>query len=195
VIRSAAACGVLLLAGGCATLPPASDEASWPQRQAELRALQTWDLTGRVAVATAAEGFSGGLVWRQDGAQAEIDLRGPMGAAALSIRLDGANVTVTDADGTAVTGEAAREYIASQIGAPLPVEELRFWLLGVPAPGSPYQETFGTDGRLAGLDQSGWQLRYARYEAVGRFALPARIEIKSATTRLRLVISDRRLPP
>ena len=148
-----------------------------------------------MAVATAAEGFSGGLSWQQDGAQAAIDLRGPLGGTALSIRLDGASMTVTDRNGAAVAGDAAREYMASEIGAPLPVAELRYWLVGVPAPGPPYRETIGADGRLARLEQAGWQLRYARYTAVGNLALPARIEIESATARLRLIVSSWRLPP
>lgn len=195
MIRRAAACGVLLLAGGCASLPPAGDAGSWPGRRAELQALQTWTLDGRVAVATAAEGFSGGLAWRQEGEQAEIDLRGPLGAAALSIRLDGLSMTVTDGSGASIAGEAAHEYVASEIGAPLPVAELRYWLVGVPAPGLPHQETIGADGRLARLEQAGWQLCYARYEAVGNLALPARIDIESKTARLRLVVSSWRLPP
>ncbi len=195
MIRRVAACAVLLLAGGCASLPPASDAGSWPERRAELQALQTWALDGRVAVATAAEGFSGGLAWRQDGAQAEIDLRGPLGGAALSIRLDGVSMTVADGSGASIAGEAARAYVASEVGAPLPLAELRYWLVGAPAPGSPHQETIGADGRLARLEQAGWQLRYSRYEAVGQLALPARIDIESETARLRLVVSSWRLPP
>ena len=195
MIRGAAACAVLLLAGGCATLPPPVDAGSWTERRAELQALQSWALDGRVAVATAAEGFSGGLAWRQDGALAEINLRGPLGGTALSIRLDGTQMTVTDGDGASIAGEAARAYVVSEMGAALPVAELRYWLVGVPAPGLPHQEILGGDGRLAGLEQAGWQLRYSRYEAVGRLALPARMEIKSETARLRLVVSSWQLPP
>jgi outer membrane lipoprotein LolB len=184
-----------LLVAGCATLPPAGDSGSWPGRRAELEALQTWTLNGRVAVATAADGFSGGLAWRQNGARAEIELRGPLGGMALSIRLDGSAMTVTDGSGAFLAGEAADDFVAAEIGAPLPVAELRYWLIGVPAPGLPHRETIGADGRLAGLEQAGWQLRYSRYEAVGQLALPARIEIESTAARLRLVVSNWWLAP
>ena len=195
MIRRAAACGFLLLVGGCASLPPPVDAGSWAGRRAELQALRVFTLDGRVAVATADQGFSGGLAWRQDGAQAQINLRGPLGATALSIRLDGTQITVTDSNGTSITGDAARDYMASQIGAPLPVSELRYWLVGVPAPMLPFRETIGADGRLAALEQAGWQLRYSRYQTVGGLALPVRIEVESASTRLRLVVSNWRLPP
>ena len=195
MIRRVAACAVLMLAGGCVTLPPAVDAGSWAGRRAELQALRVFSLDGRVAVATSDQGFSGGLAWQQDGARAQIDLRGPLGGTALSIHLDGTRMTVTDSHGTSITGDAARDYVLSEIGAPLPLAELRYWLVGVPAPQLPFQETIGPDGRLAGLVQAGWQLRYSRYQTVGGLALPARIDIESAAARLRLVVSDWKLPP
>ncbi|MGB5131760.1 MAG: lipoprotein insertase outer membrane protein LolB [Steroidobacteraceae bacterium] len=195
MIRVAAACAFLALAGGCVSLPPPVDAGSWPARRAELQALESWTLDGRVAVATADEGFSGGFAWRQQGATAAIELRGPLGGKALSIRLDGAQMTVTDANGASIAGDAARAYVASEIGAPLPIAELRYWLVGVPAPDRPHQENIGADGRLSALEQAGWRLRYARYDPVGRLVLPARIEIESETARLRLVVSRWRLPP
>jgi outer membrane lipoprotein LolB len=195
VIRRAAACSVLLLAAGCATLPPAGDAGSWPARRAALQSLETWTLDGRVAVATDSEGFSGGLAWRQDGARAEIELRGPLGGTALSLRVDGAAVTVTDGHGSSVDGDAAREFVKSELGAPLPVSEMRYWLVGVPAPGVPHLESVGPDGRLASLEQDGWQVNYPRYQAVGKLALPARIEITSKGVRLRLAVANWRLAP
>ncbi len=195
MIRRAAACAVFALAGGCATLPPAVDAGSWPARQAELQALESWTLDGRVAVATAEQGFSGGLAWRQQGARAHIDLRGPLGGVALAIQLDGTRMTVTDANGISITGEAASDYVTSEIGAPLPVAELRYWLVGVPAPDQPHQVSIGADGRLSALEQAGWRLRYSRYSPVGGLALPARIEIESDAARLRLVVSKWSLPP
>ena len=195
MIRRVAACAVLSLVAGCASLPPPVDAGSWSGRRAELQALRVFSLDGRVAVAAADQAFSGGLAWRQDGAQAEVDLRGPFGGTAMSIRLDGTRMTVTDSKGTSITGDAARDYVASEFGAPLPVSELRYWLVGVPAPQLPFQETIGPDGRLSVLDQAGWQLRYSRYRTVGLLALPARIDIESPTARLRLVVSNWQLPP
>ncbi len=195
MIRQAAICGVLLLAGGCASMPPAADSGDWPLRRTELQALGAWTLNGRVAVATAAEGFSGGLAWRQDGAQSDISLRGPLGGVALAIRLEGSQMTVTDGSGNSIAGEAAEDYVASEIGAPLPVSELRYWLVGVPSPRLPSQEALGADGRLAGLEQAGWRLRYSRYQTVDGHALPSRVDIESQSTRLRLVVASWRLGP
>lgn len=188
-----AACTVALLAAGCATLPPPAAVEEWPARRGALQSLDHWSLNGRMAVAAGNEGFSGGLSWRQDGAQAEIELRGPMGGRALSIRVEGEKLSVTDGDGETVEGDDATRLLARHIGASLPIAELRFWVVGTPAPGIPHHETIGADQRLQLLEQSGWRVAYASYRSVGEQVLPARMEITTGDLRLRLVVSDWRL--
>jgi len=157
--------------------------------------MDRWSLDGRVAIARGAEGFSGGLSWRQHGAHADIDIRGPLGGTALSITVDGERMSVADGRGAALDGDAALEFLSSELGAPLPIGQLRFWLVGVPAPDAPQRESFGTDGRLATLEQLGWRVRYLRYQSVGRVALPARMEIESEDTRMRLAIGNWTVAP
>lgn len=189
-----AACAAAFLASGCATLPPPA-ESDWPARRETLQALDGWTLTGRVAVAAGEQGFSGGLRWRQDGERAEIDMRGPLGGIALAIRVDGETITVTDASGITRGGEEARRAAGDYVGAPLPLRELRYWLVGAPAPGSGFRETLGANARLAALEQADWQVRYTRYAAAGDQVLPDRLELTAGDVRLRLAVSDWQLRP
>jgi outer membrane lipoprotein LolB len=182
-----AAGALALLLAGCASLPPPAGD--WPARRDALLALDRWTLTGRVAVARGDDGFSGSVQWRQQGTVAEIDVRGPLGAGALAIRQDGDTLVVTDTDGRRLDGEAAREATATYVGAPLPFAELRFWLLGTPAPGSPHAETLNASQQIAALEQSGWQVRYDRYSLQDGLMLPTRLELRAGELRLRFVVS------
>lgn len=197
MIRRLAAVAVLLSAGGCATLPAPAPvpEGDWPARVAALQALDAWTLKGRLGVAAGDSGFSGGLTWTQAGDRADVVLSGPMGGEALAIRLEGDAISVT-LRGETYAGEDARRLIDERIGAgrALPVAELRYWLVGAPAPESPYETTFGDDRRLASLAQSGWQVRYPAYRAADGPALPARIEMAAEGLRLRVAVTDWRLP-
>lgn len=188
-----AACALLLLAAGCAGLPPPGDAPDWPQRRAELQALADWSLDGRIAVAAGAEGFSGGLAWRQHGAQAAIELRSPFGGRALSIEVDGQALSVTDDAGVRFDDGEARRLLADRIGTELPIAELRYWLLGAPAPGAWHRETIGADRRLSQLEQAGWRIAYKDYRNFADQALPARMEISTDGLRLRLAVLDWRL--
>lgn len=195
-IRLAAA-AVALLASGCATIPEPGLPGDWPARRDALQMLDDWSLSGRIAVAAGSEGFSGGLSWQQRGETAEITLRGPMGGVAILIHVEGGEVVVTDERGATHGGEGAQRFIAENFGpgSPLPIAEMRFWLVGVPAPGSPHQEALGADQRLAALHQSGWQVRYDRYGSVDKLALPERIELTTEGLRLRVAVADWRIEP
>jgi outer membrane lipoprotein LolB len=194
-VRAAFAGAMLALAAGCATMPEPAAPGDWNGRRAELQALDGWTLNGRVAVAAGDEGFSGGLTWRQSGTRAEVELRGPVGGTALAIRVDGSGFSVTDQHGEVFDGARAREIVALHVGSDLPITELRYWLVGAPAPDAPHRETLGGDARLATLDQAGWQVRYDRYRAAGRLALPARLDITKGALRLRVAVLDWRLAP
>ena len=66
-------------------------------------------------------------------------------------------------------GEDAATLFARYFGPDrkLPIVQMRYWLVGAPAPDLPHEETLGADRRLATLSQSGWQVRYDRYQPVG----------------------------
>ncbi len=191
----AAVFAALIIAAGCATAPPAGDGAAWPVRRAELQSLDQWTLRGRVAVAAGGNGFSGGLDWQQQGARAEVALRGPIGGPGYAIHVDGDEFSVTDRSGETFAGVEARALLAERLGAELPVAQLRYWLTGVPAPGVPAQETQGPDARLAELEQSGWRIRYGGFRAAGPLMLPARLDVMTTGIRLRIVVSDWQLGP
>ncbi|MGQ0384786.1 MAG: lipoprotein insertase outer membrane protein LolB [Gammaproteobacteria bacterium] len=191
-----AACAAALVLVGCATLRLPDEAVEWPSRRAALQALDDWTLAGRVALAAGSDGFSGGLRWRQDGEVADIEVRNPLGATALSIRLAGSRVTITDAEGRTQENAGGGFGIAGYPDAAiLPIEQLRYWLLGVPAPGTAYEELPSGQGRLEGLMQDGWELRYPRYRAAGTRMLPARIDLARNDVRVRVVVSEWHTPP
>jgi outer membrane lipoprotein LolB len=196
VIARVAAATLLLLVGGCTTLPPAGGMEDWPARRAALQSLEAWTLDGRIAVAAGVDGFSGGFDWVQRGERADIEVSGPMGGSAMSIRVEG-DQAIVSIRGEDVADEGAEPLLSRYFGPgrSLPVAEMRYWLVGAPAPGAPHEESLGEDRRLAQLSQSGWRVRYDRYEPVGSLALPARMEMTTEGLRLRVVVSDWRLPP
>jgi outer membrane lipoprotein LolB len=190
------ACAAVLAVTGCTTIAPPTPPSDWPARRVALQALGEWTLDGRIAVAAGEEGFSGGFDWEQRGERADIAFSGPMGGAAMTIHVEGDKAVITSG-GDERTDEDANELIARYFGSarPLPVHEMRYWLLGAPAPGAPHEEVLGADSRLASLAQAGWQVRYDRYRSVGAHALPAKIEMTTEGLRLRVVVADWRIAP
>lgn len=184
-------CSVLLAAlalAGCATVVP-SGGAGAP---ADPEQLTQWMAKGRIALTARGEGGAGAFVWQQRSERTELSVRGPFGAGALDVVTDGETLELDDGSGQAIDGERARIALEERLGASLPLAELRYWMLGVPAPSAPAQQAAGA---VPGFTQAGWVVEYADYRPAGPWSLPARLTATTANVRVRLVIDDWQLPP
>ncbi len=180
---------VLLFAvalGGCASLSgvqslPNMLPASWEARRDVLQSWGRFESHGRVAIARDDEGFSGSWRWVQRTRRSTLELEGPLGVGGL--RLD------FDSDGAG--DEISRLALEQQIGFVLPVESLRYWMLGVPDPRETFEEQRSSDAaRLESLRQKGWTVIFKNYAPVSGvdYELPQRIEASRESLRVRLVI-------
>jgi outer membrane lipoprotein LolB len=176
----------------CKTLrqaPPApAPTESWEVRRTALQQRDRFDLTGRIAVAAAEEGFNAKLRWKQQGARSNLSLDGPLGVGGVRITADGDRVNVVNARGQQLDSEAARTEIATRLGFEPPFQSLRFWVQGVPDPSHPADEVLDAEQRLATLRQDGWQVDYTKYSVVGGQWLPSRMTLKRDDVRVRLVV-------
>jgi outer membrane lipoprotein LolB len=186
---------VTLAMAGCATLAPPAGPVDWDQRRQELLGLDHWRMTGRVAVTVDGEGASASIDWRQSGDTADLAVSGPLGVGALRAVLDGSGLLLEDGSGARVEGADAERLLAERLGTDLPIRSLRYWMLGVPAPGQPYAETRSPDGRPASLQQSGWQVQFGRFGPVPGGELPDRLSLVRDGARLKLAVARWDLEP
>lgn len=172
------------------TRPPVADaaaaQAAWVSREAALAGIDRFLFSGRVA--SAELGLRADLRWRQnpDG-RFELRLAGPFGTGAVELRGDAQLVEVRSSEGSQFTPDP-EGWIRSRYGWTLPIAGLRYWTLGLPAPGSPAQRRLDAQGRLEGLEQNGWQIEYGEYRAQAGYDLPRRFEASNGQMRLKLVI-------
>lgn len=154
-----------------------------------------WSASGRLAIAVANEGGSGRFDWTQHAATTDLQLRGPLGAGALRIVTDGESLTVTDGDGESVDTAAAREHIRMRLGADLPLVELRYWMLGLPAPGADARVGAIGAGDARAIEQSGWTVTCETYANVQGWAVPTRLTATRSEARIKVIVDEWRLPP
>jgi outer membrane lipoprotein LolB len=190
LLGAVAALGLL---AGCKTVPPAvvagpGADAPWPEQRAALEKLDRYGLNGRVAVAANGQGFSAGLRYEQLPRGSNLALDGPLGIGGIRVVLDGQDVEVATSRGQKLDGEAARAELERRLGFALPLAELRWWLLGIPAPGEASLNQDDGSGEIRGFTQSGWQVSIdTRAPGLG-FALPRRLTAEREGTRLKLLV-------
>jgi outer membrane lipoprotein LolB len=189
---------VLTLAAlaGCRTLPPAAPgtTAPWPERRPQLQSLAHFQLKGRVALSASGSGFNANLRWSQEQARSQIALEGPLGVGGMQIIANGADLDVVMPHGERISNQAARAELTARLGFDVPIERLRYWVLGVPDPAQPAEEAVDASGqRLTSLVQDGWHIDYDEYTSASGQTLPARLTLQREAVRVRLLVEDWRL--
>ena len=186
------AAAALLALAGCRTAPlPAPAAPPWDARRPQLQARAHFELKGRVAVAAGGQGFNARLRWAQEGSRAQVALEGPLGAGAVHIDAAGNDLDIVTASGARLTSDAARAELNARLGFDPPLASLRYWILGVPDPASPADETLDPARQhLTRLEQDGWRIDYGSYVAVGSEWLPARLTLERADVRVKLLVDD-----
>jgi outer membrane lipoprotein LolB len=170
--------------------PPVMAPVSWELRLPALQQAETWALDGRAAASIGAQGWQASLAWRQQGSTSELHLSGPLGL--------GASIVKLAPDGLSIDGapprDDARQILRDRLGVDLPLESLRFWLLGVPDPAQASTITRNAEDRAQQLVQSGWTVDIGRYLPVAGDQLPAQLAIQRDAVRVRIVVDRWEFP-
>ncbi len=188
---------ITLMAAGCATAPVVDRQKSarlWNLHLERLEQIGQWSFAGRVAVRSGSRAWSARLDWRQRHDRFEILITAPMGQGAA--RLDGVpgRVVLELPGEVPLQAPSPEALLEAYTGMAVPLGGMRFWLVGRPDPAAPATLEWDEGGRLARLEQGGWEVRYRRYEAVEGVDLPGRVDLWNEKVRVRVVIDGWSLP-
>lgn len=188
-MRSLKFLGVMALMmsfAGCISVPHTSPQSN--ASPPETAKLQHWQASGRIAVAGATGGGSGSFTWVQDGGDAKVQMRGPIGIGSLRLTISAGNTHIATGDGQSFDAADAEAELASRLGATVPIQNLRYWLTGVAAPG-----VHEWSNEAATLTQESWRIDYLRYAIVDDVKLPTKLLAVSDAAKVRIMVDRWRL--
>jgi len=180
----------LLSATACSLLPMKSEKSrlAWEARRERLTAVDRFTLQARVS-SGGVFGVKGNLHWQQQGDVFRMRVAGPFGIGAASISGRGKQIEIRTPKRTFTTEDPERD-LQERLGWTFPVLHLRYWVLGVPAPGSAAEVEYDRDGRLLSLAQDDWTLEVAEYQSAGSLELPRKFEVANDEVRIKVVVDD-----
>lgn len=130
------------------------------------------------------DSWSADIVWQHDPESEQINLSGPLGQGAVSIRLDGDLVTIARGDADVEMSDQPELFIEQQLGLAVPVRALRYWVIGLPSP----QRSFSDLPK--GFSQDGWMVDYPEIQQVQGRAMPRKIFVQNAGVKLKLIVDQ-----
>ena len=197
-------CCVVLLISACQTVP--SDNVQGAQtsdkdiaaREAVLRRIDTFSLTGGLGIWTDEESISAKIDWQQAPNTLALKLTGPLGLGDMTLLDDGQSVTLQRGNRLLASGDSTDEVLQDGLGlaAPVPLEQIRLWVRGLP--GAAISVVRDAQGRLSSVrfkdkQGTGWQARFLGYTRFEEVSVPALITASGGPYSVRLRLKNWRL--
>lgn len=158
------------------------------ERERETAQISSWELSGAMAAKSQNKAWSASLNWLQKGINNyQMRLFGPLGSGTVLIEKRGNTVTYRDGPKTASSRDAS-QLLLQQTGIRLPVNNLYYWVRGIPAPGAVQGVKRDRYNHLSELKQAGYTITYSSYTSVKGKDLPAKISLQGHGVSIKLVI-------
>lgn len=160
------------------------------KRKAETATVSSWEIHGAMAAKNKSKGWSATMNWVQNGPGSyQIRLMGPLGGGTVLIDRKGSTITFKDGPKT-TTSTNADELLLKQTGIRLPVNNLYYWVRGLPAPGGIQSEKHDKYNHLTQLRQSGYTIEFTKYTSVKGIDLPSMIRLEGNGVMVKVVIKN-----
>ena len=182
---------VILVSACTTTLQPTPTVSNWEQHVSQLEQLDRWLLEGKLGYRDGKDGGSAWVNWSQNSSSFEVKLNGPFGAGATRIVGNNNYAELQRANHENISAKSAAALTEILFGWPWPVEQLQYWVRGIPAPMiSKNNIRHNLDGTLAQLEQSNWTLQFSRYQKIGHWVLPGKVKGQNGDYQFTLVIKN-----
>lgn len=158
-----------------------ADQQHWQQQD-------SWRFAGRLALVDERDSISASVTWQHKSLSDYIELVGPLAQGRLAISVTAGKVAVDDGDQRQEYLGDADRVLVDQLGVDMPVEALKYWMLGISDPRYSYTDQPG------GFYQRGWLVRFKEMQSVSEGWLPKRITVEKDKTRIKLIVDQWDIP-
>lgn len=158
-------------------------------RITKLRAINSWNVLGRVSIVTGDDGWNGSIRWKQVDSHYDIRIVGPLGQGSLWLQGSPGFVELRSSKNKeSVTATDAETLLYQQMGWKIPISGLRYWVLGLFGPGKTEEIRYNKQGLPVEFVQSGWTIRLLRYREVAGQQIPVKIFLNNDRFRVKMII-------
>ena len=185
------------LLSGCSAFqskPPTPTGNTTHEAQQAANQWQDWRATGKVSVKVDGDNTSANLNWLQSQDIYAVRLTGPFGQGGADIFGDSNSVRIEVAGEEPVSSSNPEGLMTEYFGWSLPLDNIHWWLKGVPAPNTKHQIISQLDqapglGRVSEFEQNGWLVSYTQFHTESPY-FPRKIRISRDQVSSLMVIKD-----
>ncbi|MCK4492888.1 MAG: outer membrane lipoprotein LolB [Methylococcales bacterium] len=176
---------MVVISQGCTTkiTKPVDDKYSISPKNA-LYQLKKWSFKGRLAIHDHKESWSVSVEWTHTEKEDILKLSGPLGQTGGILIVSKDSIILDRGDGKTLHSTNINGFIEQQLGMKIPVQSLRYWVLGLVHPAHKF--TALADG----FTQNNWIIQYSQMQQSNQQWLPRKLKAFQNKTRLKLIIDQ-----
>ena len=157
-------------------------------RETQLFERDQFDLAGRIAISDGKDGGSGRFDWQQRGLAYSLRFVAPVTSRGWRLESQPGQALLLETNGAVRVANSAEELLQRELRWNLPADALRYWVLGMRAPGAESEVEFSDGGQLALMRQSGWEIRYVEFDDSQDPPLPRKLFARSGEHQVRISV-------
>lgn len=151
-------------------------------------------MRGKIGIKLGGKAKSANIEWRNHRKGYAIQIHGAFGLGSAELKKSGRKVTLKTKS-TNVSAYSHEQLLEQHLGWSMPVSDLKHWIKGLPAPTStPEEMTLNEQGLLTELTQSGWEIRFDRYQKQQGYTLPGKIIATHERLKITLIAKSWQIP-
>jgi len=184
---------ISVLLSGCAYFqkkPRAFTYVPWKKREAEHRKITAWKMAGVFSITYKKKRDVASFDWQQKPDGYTINISGPIGIGSARVVGDSEGVKFWRTSEEVFAANTPEQLMQEQLGWQLPISDIRYWILGMPAPKRVDYKYLDRYGHLNFFKQNGWQVRYSEFrcEVKKGVDLPQLIELQNKDVAIKIKI-------
>ena len=170
----------------------------WDAHLARVQTLQHWRVKGKIGYHSENNKGSAWFDWTQHGEEFTIYLSGPLGVGTATISGNTESVTLSRPGETDIRARSSGELTQKLFGSHLPLEQLRYWAKGIPAPSDGtihgevhgIVEAFNKQGTASKIKQDRWDVNLRNYRPNESYQLPGKLIATRQALTVTLILKN-----
>ncbi len=153
--------------------------------------ISQWETVGRVGIRTEDDAISGNFNWLQNQSSFDLSIVGPFGQGATHLKQETPGSVELKYKDVIVEGTSAHSLLNTHFGWQFPVNQVTYWIRGIPSPNSSYEIMNRFNSNLPDeITQDGWTVSYKEFITVGTLELPSKLQASKPPFRVNLIITQ-----
>ena len=180
-------CCIVFLVG-CAHRAPTFKYISWKERKASLEQSKNWTINGSLGITHSKKRDYASFKWQQNQDNYVIVISGPLNLSRIKITGDADQVELCQSGAPCIKAKSAEQLLFSQFGWRLPISNMKYWILSLPAPDNKISESkFDAYGHITSFKQQRWKIDYTDFQPIkNNIDLPTVIKLQNPRLAIKL---------